>query len=444
MRKSLGFGFPFLGLLGAALAAAGSIGGCSSSSASPVLSAAGESCGRTADCGSGLVCVSQTCVTRDAGVPALAEAGVVFPPEAGAAAAPAREEGGAPEAAPPPRVSDLGESCSITSDCAAGLVCIPSASGAGGTCDRASYGLKATGKTCSGECVTGADCCELPLGITVTAGAVKTCQDILGLVLGGNMTQCAAAAPASDVGVGCFLYATYCSTCASSGVWSCTASQCVYAASCQNDGVVFGGCPTQTRTGRPLAPFCDGTAHKCQSTPRGICNMDADCNGKGTTDGAGTCRGGDCACYAGGCYYSCASTLDCAQGTTCDANLKVCTQGGTCSSDAQCASQTGAVNAKCVGGACKLSCTSDRQCGGSGLVQSPSSDAGAPAGSFADAFGGEVCGADGFCEDLGCATNADCQELNHNMNPGGSALNYFCVTPPVVTPTPTPASAITN
>jgi len=441
MKKSPGFWFPLLGLLGAPLAATGAVGGCSSSSSQPaVLSAAGESCTRTADCGSGLVCVEDTCVVKGAPPPGFAEGGAIFPLEAGVgAAAPAgHEEGGVPEAAPSPRVSDLGESCLNTSDCGAGLVCVPSASGAGGTCDLASYGLQATGKTCSGECVTGADCCELPVGITLTAGAVKTCQDIVTLVLGGNTNQCGpdASAPSPDVGVACFLYATYCAPCATSGVWSCNASQCVYGGACQNNGVVYGGCPSQTRTGRPLSPFCDTTANKCQSTGGlGVCDVASDCNGKGTTDGAGTCRGGDCTCYEGACYLSCASTLDCAQGYTCDATTTLCTKSGTCSSDAQCASQTGTLNAKCVSGACKLSCTSDRDCGGSGLVQG-AGDAGA--------FVGQVCGTDGFCEPLGCATNADCQEANHNMNPGGSKVNYFCVTPPAPIATPTPASAITN
>ena len=438
MSKSPGFWFPLLGLVGTALVATGAVGGCSSSSQPPVLSAAGESCARTADCGTGLVCVEDTCVARGASAP-VAEGGAIFPPEAGvAAAAPAGlEEAGLPDAAPPPRVSDLGESCLVPSDCAAGLVCVPSASGAGGTCDLASYGLQATGKTCSGECVTGADCCELPVGITLTAGAVKTCQDILTLGLGGNTSQCAldASAPSPDVSAACFLYATYCSTCASSAIWSCNASQCVYTGPCKTYGLVLGGCPSQTRTGRPLSPFCDTTAGKCQSTALGVCDVASDCNGKGTTDGAGTCRGGDCTCYLNSCYLSCASTLDCAQGYTCDATMNVCTKSATCSSDAQCASQTGALNAKCVSGACKMSCTSDRECGGSGLV---------PGSGDAGAFGGQVCGTDGFCEPLGCATNADCQEANHNMNPGGSKVNYFCVTPPATIVAPTPASAITN
>jgi hypothetical protein len=94
------------------------------------------------------------------------------------------------------------------------------------------------------------------------------------------------------------------------------------------------------------------------------------------------------------------------------------------------------VNAKCHGGSCKISCTSDQQCSGSGLLQNPGSDAGS--------FGGKVCGSDGFCQDLGCASDADCQELAHNMNPGGSTLNFFCVTPPTSPFAPVPASAITN
>jgi hypothetical protein len=438
MLESSGYVFSWLAALAAGVAVLAPIGGCSSSgSPAPQLSAEGESCSRTADCASGLVCIADSCVPRTTGPVAIDAGVVVVVSEAGApAAAAGAERGGVPEAAPPPRMGGRGESCAIASDCETGLVCVPSASGVGDVCDLASYGLTPTGKTCSGECATGADCCELPLDTTIGTTAVKTCQDVLGVVLAGNTTQCASAVPGSDVGVGCFVYATYCSTCATSNVWSCSAGQCVYGGTCQNSGVELGGCPGETRTGRPLSPFCDTTAGKCQVTPLGICNRPADCDQKGTSDGAGTCRGGDCTCYQGGCYFSCASTLDCGQGTTCNTAMKLCLQSGTCSSDARCASQLGVVNAKCVGGSCKISCTSDRQCGGSGLLQNPGSDAGS--------FGGKVCGSDGFCQDLGCASDADCQELDHNMNPGGSTLNYFCVTPPASPAAPVPASAITN
>jgi hypothetical protein len=436
--ESSGFALSWLVALVAGVVVA-PIGGCSSSSGSPapLLSAEGESCARTADCASGLVCVADSCVPRGTTGPAAAvDAAVVVVSEAGAPAAAGTPQGGVPEAAPPARTGALGESCAISSDCGTGLVCVPSASGVGGVCDLSSYGLTPTGKTCSGECAKGADCCELPLSTTIGTVAVKTCQDVLALVLAGNTTQCASAVPDSNVGVGCFVYATYCSTCATGNIWSCNAGQCVYSGTCQNSGVELGGCPSETRTGRPLSPFCDTTAGKCQLSPRGICNTSTDCDQKGTTDGAGTCRGGDCTCYQGGCYFSCASTLDCGQGTSCNIAMKLCLQGGTCSSDAQCASQLGVVNAKCAGGSCKVSCTSDRECSSSGLLPNPGSDAGS--------FGGKVCGGDGFCQDLGCATDADCQELDHNMNPGGSTLNYFCVTPSASAPAPVPASAITN
>jgi hypothetical protein len=379
------------------------------------------------------VCIADVCGVKGAPGVAAIDAGVVFSPDAGVVAPPVDAGGQAAEAAsPPPRVSDLGESCASTSDCGAGLVCVPAVSG-GGTCDLASYGLTPTGKTCSGECVTGADCCELPLNIVM---GVKTCEDLLA-ALTGNTTQCASTTLGSDVDVECFIYSTYCATCATSNVWTCTANQCVYSASCQNSGVEGDGCPDQTRTGRALSPFCDPATSHCQSAPRGICNTSSDCDGKGTTDSAGTCRGGDCTCYQGGCYLSCASTLDCVQGYGCNTTSNLCVQNGTCSSDADCADQTGVVDAKCVSGACKLPCTSDRQCGGSGLVPGPASDAGG-------GFRGKVCGSDGFCDDLGCATDADCQELDANLNPGDNPVNFFCVTPPATAPTPAPASAITN
>ncbi len=408
--------------------------GCSSSSsAPPALGGAGESCTKTADCGSGLVCIADVCGVKGAPGVAAMDGGVVFSPDAAVVVPPPVDAGGAaPEAAPPPRVSDLGESCSSTSDCGAGLVCVPAVSGGGATCDVASYGLKPTGKTCSGECLTGADCCELPQSVVIGA---KTCQDLLA-ALSGNTTQCASAVLGSDVDTKCFIYATYCAACATSNVWSCTSNQCVYSASCQNSGLEADGCPDRTRTGRSLSPFCDPATSKCQSSPRGICNTASDCDGKGTSDSAGTCRGGDCTCYQGGCYLACASTLDCAQGYACNTTSKLCTQNGACSSDAECASQTGVVNAKCVSGACKLPCTSDRQCGGSGLAAGAASDAGG--------FLGKVCGSDGFCDDLGCATDGDCQELGSNMNPSSNPVNFFCVTPLATTPTPAPASAITN
>ena len=60
------------------------------------------------------------------------------------------------------------------SDCGAGLTCIPRVHlrGRWRTCDRGLLRTEAHRKeTCSGECNTGADCCELPLNTTVAATA---------------------------------------------------------------------------------------------------------------------------------------------------------------------------------------------------------------------------------------------------------------------------------
>jgi hypothetical protein len=422
-------------LAAAAMAVGVSSGACSSSSGSPSAtpSAAGESCARTADCGSGLVCIADTCVPKgttpdggtamaigpDGGVVAIADSGTQLS-----------------EAAAPPRLGGLGESCVTVADCAVGLSCIPfSPYGGGGVCDLGSYGLTASGKTCSGECNAATDCCELPLNTTVGATSVKNCQDIVSLVLSNDTSACTQSpgpAPASAVGVGCFLYTTYCgTTCAN---WNCTANQCVFKGACQNSNVELNGCPAVTRTGRALAaPNCDAPTNTCKATPAlGTCNADADCDGKGTNDAAGTCRSGNCTCYQQGCYLKCASDLDCRQGYSCNATSKLCTLNPKCSVDADCAASTEVANAKCSAGTCKVPCANDHQCTGSGAIASP----------YLSSFGGEVCGADGFCNPVGCQGDTDCQ--NSASNPGGNVVHLFCVTPPTTPATAVVQSSITN
>ena len=127
-------------------------GGSDAGPVAVVLSNAGESCTRRADCASGLVCVRNVCAT---GVTSA--------------------DGGpsAPDAAPP-QLSQLGESCSETPDCGPGLVCVANPTlSQGSVCDLANFGLTPTGKTCSGECNVTTDCCELPLGLTVPTPTVK-------------------------------------------------------------------------------------------------------------------------------------------------------------------------------------------------------------------------------------------------------------------------------
>jgi hypothetical protein len=430
--------------VGAAIAAASALGGCSSSSSgSPALatSAEGESCSRTSDCANDLACIANTCLPKGSSV---SDGGVVIGPDGSVMMT---TPTGGPEAGPtqvpeaaPPRLSALGQGCERTADCSTGLVCIPSSPyGALGVCDVASYGLTASGKTCSGECNTGADCCELPVTVPAIGGvAVHNCQDILTSVLGGSATACSQSpGAATAVGIGCFYYATYCSTCATSNVWACTNSQCVYSKSCQNSGNELNGCPSQTRTARGLTTNCDTASNTCKPAATiGTCTIgaaDTTCDGVPTNDSGIVCHGGDCTCYQQGCYEKCSADLDCRQGYHCDAaGTKLCQQNTTCSVDSDCAVSTDVTTAKCSNGACKVPCTSDHDCGGSGLVH----------GYAIATFGGEVCGADGFCDALGCASDMDCQ--NTGSNPGGSTVHLFCVTPATPMTTPVVQSAITS
>jgi hypothetical protein len=444
MMKISGYAF----FAGAAIAVAAAMGGCSSSSSSPgsALSADGESCSRSSDCGSGLVCIQDTCVTKgtvinDAGQVIGVDGGVVAPPVPDGSVVVTTPDGSVvivpAEAAPPPRLSAQGEYCMTASDCATGLICVPNSPvyGGSGVCDLATFGLTPSGKTCSGECNMAADCCQLPIGTSVGNTAVKTCEDILNVVLTGNTTQCTQApSPTSAVGIGCFLYSTYCSSCATGSTWACTKSQCVYNASCQNSGVELNGCPSMTRTGRALNTNCDVPSNTCKpAAVAGACvSMDSECDTKPTSDTSYTCRGGDCTCYQTGCYLKCSSDLNCRQGYNCNTTTKLCTQTAGCSTNADCAASTAVVTAQCVTGQCKIPCATDHQCSSSGLIKSQ----------FAASFGGQVCGADHFCATLGCANDTDCQ--NSGSNPGGNTVHLFCVTPPAATTTPVFQSAITN
>jgi hypothetical protein len=385
--------------------------GCGSSSSNePGASALGESCTRTADCQSGLVCLANACF-RMAG-----------PVDGGGA------EGGGEAGVTPagPHLSQIGETCQATMDCASGLDCVPSSGGAS-VCDIVSYGLTASSKTCSGECSNAMDCCELPVGISLNgtndAGQftfvnVHNCQDILQQVLGGDASVCALPpSQGSATTTGCFYYQTYCA-CAPN-TWACTANRCVYTAACQNSfRDTLTGCPSLTRTRSALSTFCDSPGNRCHSTSGG-CSMDADCEGTTVADVPGaTCRGGDCTCAASACYLKCAKDLDCQAGYSCDATKKVCVP-FTCTNDGQCFSQLGKARAKCNGGTCAIACTNDHDCSPSGdIVGQP--------------FNGTVCGSNGFCAPVGCASDADCG--------GSTSAHLFCVTPV----TTNVHSAITN
>ena len=446
-----------------------SVTGCSSKSTNDTGgSGLGESCQRSLDCNSPLVCIAGACVTKgttpmDASVPPMdsghptmdssmppQDTNTPPPPAPGAPAdtgTPPADTGTPPVDTgpgnidtgplPPPGggASLLDQSCTSTSDCASGLVCESRSAAAGGpVCDLASYGLTPTGKACVGECVTADDCCELPVGITLRSTttnqpvAIHQCQDILQTVLNGSASACAQMpAPGSATGIACFYYQTYCNCGAMT--WACTNNACSYTGSCSVNAATpeLGGCPNETRTGSALNTNCNTTANVCESTVTGQCMQDSDCvDGTVVADTPGaTCRGSDCTCYKTSCYLKCAQDIDCTQGYSCDATTKLCETAPACTTNQECAERLINVLATCSNGECGIPCTNDHDCSPSGAIPS------------LGAFNGTVCGGSGVCETVGCTSDADCPAT-------GSDVHVFCVTAGTGTAANLAHSALTN
>lgn len=370
------------------------------------LSQLGESCGRSADCAGDLICLGQQC----------AAAGTTTTPPAA------------------PKVSGRGESCASSVDCGTGLVCWPikdqSSTTFTGRCDFSSFGVTATGKTCSAECLTNADCLEIPIpdqpGTLPDGGSTvyRSCQDLT-KAIGGD--SCAEAGSTRQRE--CFLFRTYCDSV--NNPWTCTSGACVFSGTCSGgkSGEVIGGCPSYTRTGTALAVTTCNSAGKCAASSVAGCTSDPSCDGKPVADepDTDTCSSGECVCHAasGGCYRRCKNNLECEKGYVCS-TASYCVPADSCDTDAFCALATGRASAKCVTGRCKVPCAIDLQCSASGL-----SLGGTP-------FVGEVCHA-GYCESVGCSSDAECA-----VSSAGRLVRTFCVTPPAASTTATPHSAITN
>jgi hypothetical protein len=441
-------------LIGIATTVGVSVVGCGSSSSSgpaAVGSDQGQSCTRTADCASGLVCISNTCFASSAtiSIDGGAVDGSVTTADGSTTTPPPQ---GGPEA--------LGQACAATIDCATGYTCVPFSSAVGGLCDYTNFGLNpdagSTGKVCGGECTQASDCCELPPPGYTTAGTFYNYSDA-GVYLGGPSTtvyadQCAAVLQAlggsaagcssptgpnaTAISTMCYYYETYCaSTCAAN--WSCTNNSCLYTGACTvgASSETVGACATYTRAGRTVNATCTpspdaGTAGTCAPSG-GSCAVATDCNGQTIADPSvlenrGTkCVGGDCTCYQNKCYFACAQDIDCAGGYSCNTSTHLCTQAMArgCQSNNDCAtiSMNGmGANAKAIcqtaTNTCAVPCTTDHDC-------SRSSGAVPALGSFS----GYVCSA-GYCTAVStttssCSTNADCEST------GTGAVNTFCVTP---------------
>lgn len=416
----------------------GALGGCGGTSISAYPAGGSglhESCTRTLDCTAHLLCIEGTCVT-----------GPYSPPVVDAAVS--------TDASPPPPdapAAVLGQGCASSADCASGLTCVPSTLGGlkGGVCDLASFGIVPTGKTCSGECATAADCCELPPSAATavyrytdagTYSYAHTCADLLAAI-GGDPSVCVpgVSGPPTYLPTACNLYLDYCGAsgghaCAA-GTWACTNNMCSYTGSCTVGSTttsLFGACPTLTRANRSLSLKCvaaDGGSTGTCIGPATTCAVDADCLGRAPSDYPYyyyyyqyyQCTGTDCACYAGSCYYACNSTLDCGAGYACDSTSRVCKQVGCtpgAAGDSYCKAQMSKASAQCVTsgagvGTCVIACNNDHDC---------SQYSGAIPGTT---FGGSIC-FNGACTTVAnyCGSDADCLGLTN------TTTTMFCVTPP--------------
>ena len=407
-----------ISLAGAVVAAGVTLVGCGTTNninSGGGTSALGESCSRTFDCAAHLACVENVCLPE------------AVPVDGGSA------DGGEGGITTGPHLGLLGESCQTSRDCQSPYACV------GEVCSNDNYDLTATGKTCTGECNTPTDCCELPVGFgatlynynspdggannrTLTASSLR-CEDLLAY-LGGDTSACST--PLSYnfqyyLAEGCAIYQQYCQCAANT--WACNNNQCAYTAPCTvptATAVTAATCPTETRTGRPLGPTCNVAGGGAgNGTCSAGCSVDTDCDGKQPNGAGHACSGSDagatnCTCYQSACYFACKADIDCTSGSTCDATTHLCKATG-CTTNSDCVLSTKNAQAQCVAGACQTACQSDIEC-------MPKSNP--PTYCLG-----------GFCKAAGCSSDTDCA--------GVGGAHEFCVTAPASTAT-TYSSAITN
>ncbi|MEI9941762.1 MAG: hypothetical protein WDO69_31500 [Pseudomonadota bacterium] len=432
MRNSL-----VMSLIGATSMALALLVGCGDDDEKPVVvtSKVGQSCTRTADCDSGLSCIGNVCYKTPP--PEVGGGGGdspvnPVPPVRGGegescssrldcidtlgcfnnrCTASDTGDGGAPSSTGV-QLGARGESCRVNGDCTKDLVCVPSAVTGTGVCDVANFGIVPTGKSCGGECLEDADCCQLPVALHTTT--VTSCEDIADAIK-ADATDCDAPATPTAKTL-CFEQATYCD-CAKE-TWSCTDNTCVYGVACvvAAGADVPTGCPSYSRT-RSLATLtCNADTLECVG-PQAVvkCTNDKSCEGKPVSDRTNdVCGTDECTCYAADkqCYKKCARDIDCDANQVCDtAKSKLCKSNGACTSDSYCAVLKGSTDFKCNAGACARACTVDRDCSPSGVGAS----------GVNNGFNGQVCGADGLC----ASVQNDCDE--NTQCPLTNGLKTFCI-----------------
>jgi hypothetical protein len=418
----------------------------------------GQSCTRTADCKTDLVCIDQVCEKKggmsNAGAPNEGSGGSTGGTSAqggtgghaggagtgGSTPAPvlggegesctraadcqvglhcfnqrctksesnaAGGEGGMGSGEPPtPKLGERGETCVISSDCVEGLLCLP-ATGQGniGVCTLANSGIVPTGKDCHAECVADTDCCQLPPALLTNT--LKSCADLDDTLTGVDCTSPTFAEL-------CFIQASYCNCAAST--WKCTDGLCSYAAACQNDGLTSDGCATYSRSNKLLPSTC--TSGHCAPP---TCKKASDCDGMSVADDpSDTCTASECTCFTdtGGCYRKCSGDLDCAAGMVCDTKTSLCGP-AHCSDALTCQGLLRNVNAVCIDGTCEAGCEDDLDCS-SNLIGSLTA----------------VCNSEHYCEAIGCSDDVQCSS--------GTSPNVHMFCTEALTGTERPSSAVTD
>jgi hypothetical protein len=205
------------------------------------------------------------------------------------------------------RISQKGEVCQVTNDCAPGLVCIPFPGGSGGVCGVGTFGITRTAKECVAvECRDALDCC--PPAPPNCAQLLAGCSD------GGAAVLCAQ-------------YEAYCKCDATKR--DCVADKCIV--KCASD----------------VECAASGPGARCLGGRCGVCTTDTDCAANNR-------------CTDGACVPECRSDGDCLGFARCTSGR--CVDSG-CKTDRECVALTRNVEAKCgADGKCTSACESDIEC----------------------------------------------------------------------------------
>jgi len=266
--------------------------------------------------------------------------------------------------AAPARLSNLGESCRSSGDCAGAYVCVQSA------CSVANTGISPTSNQCVfTQCTTAKDCCPAQVVPQATCDLYNTtCQ-------------------ADPTSIDCTYYQTEC-------VCDETKHSCT-------GGVCGSVCTADTD--------CTGTQSHCLSGACVQCTTNDQC-----------LQTGYVCSKENTCVSSCTARADCPAFYDCPNAPSYCQFVG-CANDRECEVARGSAQAYCDSNkVCQVgSCSSDSTC------FHPQTSAGAPITAGTNIYAYQVC-VSGRCQNAGCGTDDECKaflatDINASNNPHATA-----------------------